>query len=50
MNRCYRRTIVTLVLMPLLVYPLLSLVLNRSLVDGDGSKVGNLDALALVRN
>lgn len=29
-----RRTIVTLVLMPLLVYPLLSLVLNRVLVTG----------------
>lgn len=35
-----RRTIVTLVLMPLLVYPLLSLVLNRVLLTGSGTKTG----------
>lgn len=35
-----RRTIVTLVLMPLLVYPLLSLVLNRVLLSGAGAKTG----------
>ncbi|MCA9160035.1 MAG: hypothetical protein KDA72_16995, partial [Planctomycetales bacterium] len=35
-----RRTIVTLVLMPLLVYPLLSLVLNRVLLTGAGAKSG----------
>ncbi len=35
-----RRTIVTLVLMPLLVYPLLSLVLNRVLLSDAGTKTG----------
>ncbi len=35
-----RRTIVTLVLMPLLVYPLLSLVLNRVLLTGGTTKTG----------
>lgn len=36
-----RRTIVTLILMPLLVYPLLSLVLNRVLITGVGKQRGS---------
>ncbi len=42
-----RRTIVTLVLMPLLVYPLLSLVLNRVLLTGSGTKTGTFVTIAL---
>ncbi len=42
-----RRTIVTLVLMPLLVYPLLSLVLNRVLLTGAGSKTGTFVTFAI---
>ncbi len=33
-----RRTVITLVLMPLLIYPLLSLVLNRVLLSNVTSK------------
>ncbi len=44
-----RRTIVTLVLMPLLVYPLLSLVLNRVLLTGAGAKMGTFVTLGIGR-
>ncbi len=42
-----RRTIVTLVLMPLLVYPLLSLVLNRVLLTGAGTKTGTFVTIGI---
>ncbi len=42
-----RRTIVTLVLMPLLVYPLLSLVLNRVLLTGGGTKSGTFVTIGI---
>ncbi len=42
-----RRTIVTLVLMPLLVYPLLSLVLNRVLLTGSGTKTGTFVTIGI---
>lgn len=44
-----RRTIVTLVLMPLLVYPLLSLVLNRVLLSGAGTKTGTFVTIGIGR-
>lgn len=44
-----RRTIVTLVLMPLLVYPLLSLVLNRVLLSGAGTKTGTFVTFGIGR-
>jgi len=45
-----RRTIVTLVLMPLLVYPLLSLVLNRVLLTGSGTQAGTFVTFALAKD
>ncbi|MEO8271341.1 MAG: hypothetical protein ABI557_16585, partial [Aureliella sp.] len=42
-----RRTIVTLVLMPLLVYPLLSLVLNRVLLTGANTKTGTFVTIGI---
>lgn len=45
-----RRTIVTLVLMPLLVYPLLSLVLNRVLLTSVSARAENVVTMGLAVN
>jgi sodium transport system permease protein len=42
-----RRTVITLVLMPLLIYPLLSLVLNRVLLSNVSAKARQIVTIGM---